>query len=111
MVFKQTLNCPACDCEPFDTLCEHTVYVAANECGLIYVAGKYRSQYEAVAEQILREHGELGEDDSLRDEDFPCDFTDELQDRLKVENIVYEIEYGIPPSGLTLYAAFIVPET
>ncbi|MDQ6970050.1 MAG: hypothetical protein Q9M16_06055 [Mariprofundus sp.] len=99
--------CPVCGCEPFDEPCEHTVYVAANECGLIYIAEQYRSQYETVVEQILKEHGELEEGDSLSDEDFPCDYAGELQDRLKIESIVYETVYGMPPSGLTVYAAFI----
>ena len=103
--------CPVCSCEPFEEPCEHTVYVAANECGLMYIAEKYRSQYEAVAAEILKEHGELEEGDLLNCEDFPYDFIDELQDRLEIENIVFETKYAIPPSGLVVYAAFVVTST
>jgi len=101
------LTCPACGSEAFDEPCEHTVYVAANECGLIYVAEEYREHLFAVAERLLRKQGELEKDESLSMDYFLCEIIPELADYLEIENIVYKEEYAIPPSGLAVYAAFI----
>jgi len=100
------LACPVCGGEPFDDPCEHTVYVAANECGLVYVAEQYREHFFAVAGRLLKEQGELEDDESLGMDYFPCEIIPDLSEHLEIENIVYKSEFGIPPSGLAVYAAF-----
>jgi len=101
------LTCPVCGREAFDEPCEHAVYVAANECGLIYVAEEYRKHLFTVGEELLRKQGELEKDESLSMDDFPYEIIPELADHLKIENIVYKEEYAMPPSGLAVYTAFI----
>jgi len=101
------LNCPICGSDPFNEPCEHTVYVAANECGLIYVADQYCAQFFAEAELLLRANGGLEDDESLLIEYFPCEIISDLVDRLEIKNIDYREEYATPPSGLVLYAAFV----
>jgi len=100
-------TCLVCSREALDEPCEHTVYVAANECGLIYVAEEYREHLFAVAEGLLRKQGELEKDESLSMDYFPCEIIPELANHLEIENIVYKEEYATPPSGLAVYAAFI----
>jgi len=107
----EDIKCPVCGCELLDEPCEHTVYVATNECGLIYIAEKYRSQYEALAENILKEHGALEEGEPLNSEEFPYEFIDELEERFGNESIVFIREFGIPPCGLEVSAAFVTPST
>ena len=101
------LNCPTCGNEPFDEPCEHTVYVAANECGLIYVADRYRAHFFAEAERLLREKGELEDGEAITMEYFPCEIIPDLVDRLEIKNLDCREEYSTPPSGLVLYAGFV----
>jgi len=103
------LMCPVCSREAFDKPCEHTVYVAASECGLIYVAEAYRAYLFAVSERLLMAQGKLEEVESLSlgMDYFPCEIIPELADHLEIENVVYKEEYAMPPSGLVVYAAFI----
>lgn len=88
-------------------MCEHTVFLAANEGGLIHLAEPYREQFMGVAERLLREKGELEDGESLSMDYFPCEIIPDLSEHLEIEGIVFKEEYAMPPSGLAMYAAFV----
>ena len=88
-------------------MCEHTVFLAMNECGLIHLAEPYRDQFMAVAEQLMRATGELEDDEPLGEDDcFPTLIIPEMVGELQIGGLEYRGVYGVPPSGLAIYAAF-----
>jgi len=101
------MACPVCGKNPLDKPCEHTVYVTANECGLIYVAEQYQPQLFLLAEYLLRGKGELEDGESLRMDNFPSEIIPELYDDLEIEDVAYYEGYGVPPSDLFVFAAFV----
>ena len=42
MCEKGIITCPYCEKEAGDEVCEHTVFLAINECGLVHLADTYR---------------------------------------------------------------------
>ncbi len=54
-----------------DEVCEHTVFLARNDCGLICLAEHYHSEFMAAAKKILTESGEPEDVASLTLEYFP----------------------------------------
>ena len=101
------LICPVCECEVFDKPCEHTVYLATNECGVIYVANSYREQFFQAVEAVLKAHGELDANQVLDESEFPFEYKDEFERFFQPEGIVHDIGFAQPPSGLTIFTGFI----
>ena len=102
-----TIICPFCGKVVGDEVCEHTVFFAMNECGLIHLAEPYRDQFMAVAEKLMRATGELEDDESLGEDDcFPTHIIPEMMGELQIGGLEYRDVYGVPPSGLAIYAAF-----
>ena len=91
-----------------DDLCEHTVFLAINECGLVYLEASYRDRFLAVAERLLRDSGELKADESPDAGDgFPAHIIPEMVSAFENDGVEYRDAYGIPPAGLAVYAGFV----
>jgi len=105
---ENELQCPTCGCEPFNSPCEHVVYVAANEGGFSYIAKQHRKQLFSVAESILTEKGEVEAGGVMNMDSIPYDIIPDLKGKLDIDNIEYLSEYDMPPSGLAVHAAFVV---
>ena len=105
---EDTIICPFCGTVVGDDVCEHTVFLAMNECGLIHLAEPYRDQFMAVAEKLLRDSGELEDDEPVgEDKYFPTQIIPEMMGELQIDGLEYRDVYGIPPSGLAVYAGFV----
>jgi len=102
--------CLFCGVEAGDDVCEHTVFLAMNDGGVLHLAEPYRDHFMSVAEKLLRDAGELEDDGVEEGEFFPTHIIPDMLEALQIDGLEYRDVYGIPPSGLAIYAGFVDTE-